>query len=199
MSNVNGRAAARTMARMAEAIPFAWFETPLGDGAIAWCDAGVRGLLLPGASRERTLASLRRRHAQAQQREPTPAIAQAIAAVQSLLAGQRTTLAFIALDMRGVPDFHRRVYEAARRIDAGHTCTYGEFAEALGEPGAARAVGQALGANPFAIIVPCHRVLAAGGAGGGFSAPGGVSTKLRLLEIERASFGAQPSLFDAGS
>ena len=187
------------MAAMADATHFAWFETPLGDGAIAWGDAGVRGLLLPGASRERTLASLRRRHAQARECAPTPATALAIAAVQSLLAGHRTALDFIALDMRGVPDFHRRVYEAARRIAAGQTRTYGELADALGEPGAARAVGQALGANPFAIIVPCHRVLAAGGAGGGFSAPGGVNTKLRLLEIERASFGAQPSLFDAGS
>lgn len=185
------------MTAMADATHFAWFETPLGDGAIAWGDAGVRGLLLPGASRERTLASLRRRHTQAQQGETTSAIAQAVAAVQSLLAGQRTALDFIALDMRGVPDFHRRVYEAARRIAAGQTRTYGELADALGEPGAARAVGQALGANPFAIIVPCHRVLAAGGAGGGFSAPGGVDTKLRLLEIERASYGAQPSLFDA--
>ena len=94
--------------------------------------------------------------------------------------------------MAGVPDFHRRVYEAARRIGPGHTRTYGELAAELGEPGAARAVGQALGANPFAVIVPCHRVLAAGGRGGGFSAPGGVDTKLRLLEIERARIGHQP-------
>ena len=187
------------MAGMAHATHFAWFESPLGACAIAWGDGGVCGLLLPGAGRERTLASLRRRHARAVESPPTEAIAEAIAAVQSLLAGQRTALDHIALDMRGVPDFHRRVYAAARRIAAGRTCTYGEVAEALGEPGAARAVGQALGANPFAIIVPCHRVLAAGGAGGGFSAPGGVNTKLRLLEIERASFGAQPSLFDAGS
>jgi methylated-DNA-[protein]-cysteine S-methyltransferase len=181
---------------MADATHFAWFETPIDDCAIVWGEAGVCGLMLPGASRERTLASLRRRHANAREAGPTAAIGEAIAAVQSLLAGQRTALDFIALDLSGVPDFHRRVYEAARRIEAGHTCTYGELAEVLGEPGAARAVGQALGANPFAIIVPCHRVLAAGGAGGGFSAPGGVDTKLRLLEIERARFGAQPSLFD---
>lgn len=184
---------------MADAMHFAWFETPLGDCAIVWGDAGVRGLLLPGAGRERTLASLRRRHPQAVESAPSVAIAEAIAAVQSLLAGQRTALDHVGLDMRGVPDFHRRVYAAARGIPAGRTCTYGELAESLGEPGAARAVGQALGANPFAVIVPCHRVLAAGGAGGGFSAPGGVNTKLRLLEIERAGFGTQPSLFDAGS
>ena len=184
---------------MADATHFAWFETAIGDCAIVWGEAGVRGLLLPGADRARTLAGLRRRHADARESAPTAAIGEAIAAVQSLLDGQRTALDAIALDLRGVPDFHRRVYEAARRIDAGRTCTYGELAASLGEPGAARAVGQALGANPIAIIVPCHRVLAAGGAGGGFSAPGGVDTKLRLLEIERARFGAQPSLFDAGS
>jgi methylated-DNA-[protein]-cysteine S-methyltransferase len=185
------------MAAMADATHFAWFKTPIGDCGIAWGEAGVCGLMLPGASRERTLASLRRRHARACEGAPTVAIAEAITAVQSLLSGQRTALDFIVLDLSGVPDFHRRVYEAARRIEAGRTCTYGDLAEELGEPGAARAVGQALGANPFAIIVPCHRVLAAGGASGGFSAPGGVDTKLRLLEIERARFGVQPSLFDA--
>ena len=119
--------------------------------------------------------------------------------IVALLHGQRDDLTDLRLDMAGVPDFHRRVYDAARRIGPGHTRSYGELAAGLGEPGAARAVGQALGANPFAVIVPCHRVLAAGGRGGGFSAPGGVDTKLRLLEIERARIGSQPSLFDAGS
>ncbi len=173
----------------------AWFETPLGDCAIVWGEAGVRGLMLPGADRARTLASLRRRHPDSSEAAPTPAIAAAIAALRSLLAGRPQPLDDIALDMAGVPEFHQRVYDAARRIGPGHTCTYGELAEVLGEPGAARAVGQALGANPFAIIVPCHRVLAAGGASGGFSAPGGVATKLKLLEIERARFGGQPQLF----
>ncbi|MFT3663657.1 methylated-DNA--[protein]-cysteine S-methyltransferase [Piscinibacter sp.] len=182
---------------MAESIHYAWFDTPLGGCAIVWGDAGVRGLMLPGADRARTLASLRRRHPGASEGAPTPAIAAAIAALHALLAGAPESLAGIALDLRGVPDFHRRVYEAARHILPGRTCTYGELAETLGDAGAARAVGQALGANPFAIIVPCHRVLAAGGASGGFSAPGGVATKLRLLEIERARFGGQPSLFDA--
>jgi methylated-DNA-[protein]-cysteine S-methyltransferase len=105
----------------------------------------------------------------------------------------------LRMNPAAVADFHRRVYEASPRIGPGRTCTYAELAQRLGEPGAARAVGQALGANPFAIIVPCHRVLAAGGRSGGFSAPGGVETKLRLLEIERARFGGQPSLFDAAS
>jgi methylated-DNA-[protein]-cysteine S-methyltransferase len=97
--------------------------------------------------------------------------------------------------MGRVPAFHRRVYEFARTIAPGRTMTYGEIAAHLGDPTAARAVGQALGANPFAIIVPCHRVLAAGGRAGGFSAPGGVDTKRRLLEIERARIGNEPQLF----
>ena len=104
-------------------------------------------------------------------------------------------LSHIALDMEGVPPFHRRVYELARGIAPGTTLTYGEIATCLGDPGSARAVGQALGHNPFAPVVPCHRVLAAGGRSGGFSANGGVATKLRMLQIERASFGG-PGLFD---
>lgn len=180
---------------MAAATHYAWFDTPIGECALVWGEAGVRGLMLPGAERARTLASLRRRHPHAREGVPTPAIAAAIAQLHALLAGERETLAAIALDMDGVPEFHRRVYDAARRIGPGRTCTYGELAETLGEPGAARAVGQALGANPFAIIVPCHRVLAAGGRSGGFSAPGGVDTKRRLLEIEQARIGNQPQLF----
>ena len=172
---------------MATATGYAWFDTPLGDCAIVWSDAGVRGLMLPGADRTRTRASLRRRHPQAAEAPMPPAVAAAVTSLRALLAGQPLALDEVALDMDDVPVFHRRVYEAARRIGPGRTCTYGELAGALGEPGAARAVGQALGANPFAIIVPCHRVLAAGGKPGGFSAPGGVSTKLRLLATEGSS------------
>jgi methylated-DNA-[protein]-cysteine S-methyltransferase len=98
--------------------------------------------------------------------------------------------------MLALPAFNQRVYAAARRIRPGTTRTYGEVALELGEPHAARAVGQALGANPFPIIVPCHRVLAAGNKAGGFSAPGGTRTKLRMLEIERAPLGGTPGLFD---
>lgn len=180
---------------MAAATHWAWFDTPIGECAIVWGEAGVRGLMLPGADRDHTLASLRRRHGQAREGDPTPAIADAVRRLQALLEGGSDGLESIDLDMDGVPDFHRRVYDAARRIGPGRTCTYGELAGVLGEPGAARSVGQALGANPFALIVPCHRVLAAHGASGGFSAPGGVATKRRLLEIERARIGDQPQLF----
>ena len=88
--------------------------------------------------------------------------------------------------MERVPDFHRRVYQVARTIPPGKTLTYGDVARRLGDPGAAQAVGQALGRNPFAIIVPCHRVVAAGGRIGGFSANGGAATKRRILAIEGA-------------
>lgn len=101
----------------------------------------------------------------------------------------------IALDEFAVPAFHSRVYAFTRALAPGRTSTYGEVAAALGEAGAARAVGQALGANPFAPIVPCHRVLAAGRAPGGFSGGQGALTKLRMLEIEGGAWGGTQSLF----
>jgi methylated-DNA-[protein]-cysteine S-methyltransferase len=123
-------------------------------------------------------------------------VRRAIDGIVALLRGEASDLSAVALDMNAVPAFHRRVYDAARGVAPGSTVTYGEIAARLGEPGAARAVGQALGRNPFAIIVPCHRVLAAGGKVGGFSANGGVATKLRLLSIEGAPAGGQMALFD---
>jgi len=176
-------------------IGFAVFDTVIGPCGIVWGDAGVRGLHLPGAHAGHTRAGLRRRHPQAVEAEPPAAVRAAIDAIVALLATGTADLDGIGLDMAGVPAFHRRVYELARTIPPGRTLTYGEIAERLGEPTAARAVGQALGANPFAIIVPCHRVLAAGGRSGGFSAPGGVDTKRRLLEIEHARIGGEPQLF----
>jgi methylated-DNA-[protein]-cysteine S-methyltransferase len=118
----------------------------------------------------------------------------AILQIGELLAGRASSLAGVELDMRSVPPFHQRVYDAARQIPPGQTLSYGELATRLGAPGSARAVGQALGRNPFAIIVPCHRVLAAGGRVGGFSANGGITTKLRLLTCE-APAAAEPEPF----
>ena len=117
---------------------------------------------------------------------PTPDIARAIDAVVALMRGDAVDLRFIAIDLDGLPDFHQRVYDIARTIPPGVTLTYGEVAKRVGDPGSARAVGQALGRNPIPVIVPCHRVLAAGGKTGGFSAPGGSATKLNLLAIEGA-------------
>jgi methylated-DNA-[protein]-cysteine S-methyltransferase len=106
--------------------------------------------------------------------------------IVALFEGARDDLLDLPLDVRAVPPFHLAVYEATRRIPPGETRTYGEVAKAVGSPGASRAVGGALGKNPFPIVVPCHRVLAAGGKSGGFTAPGGVETKWRMLALEGA-------------
>jgi methylated-DNA-[protein]-cysteine S-methyltransferase len=162
---------------------FSLFDTPLGRCGVAWSERGVGSVLLPdsdGALRSR----LARRFPDAHETTPPTDVKRAIDAIVDLLSGQPVDLSFVHLDMNGVPEFNQRVYAAARLILPGATMTYGEIARRLGVPGSARAVGQALGRNPFPIIVPCHRVLAADGKTGGFSAPGGTSTKLRMLAIE---------------
>ncbi|MEP6873303.1 MAG: methylated-DNA--[protein]-cysteine S-methyltransferase [Burkholderiales bacterium] len=177
-------------------VHFTLFDTPVGACALAWGAHGLVGVLLPEATEAATRLRAQRRHAGASETEPTTEIQRVIERIRGLLDGGRDDLAGIALDLRAIPPFNRRVYEIARAIHPGSTRSYGEIAIELGEPHAARAVGQALGANPFPIIVPCHRVLAAGAKAGGFSAPGGARTKLRLLEIERAPLGGTPGLFD---
>jgi methylated-DNA-[protein]-cysteine S-methyltransferase len=144
---------------------------------------------------------LRRRFPDAVEREPSPEMEKVIERIRDLLAGGRDDLADIPLDLDGQPAFNLRVYAIARAINPGDVSTYGEVARAMGEPGAAQAVGKALGENPWPIVVPCHRVLAASqgknGVGmGGFSAPGGAETKARLLTIERARTSETPTLFD---
>lgn len=136
-----------------------------------------------------------RRFPEATEARPPAEVQRAVDAIVTLLNGQSSDLSTIVLDMDRVPPFHRRVYEAARGIPAGATCSYGEIAKWIGAPGAARAVGRALGRNPFAVVVPCHRVLAAGGKAGGFSAAGGVATKLRLLAIEGVRASDELTLF----
>jgi methylated-DNA-[protein]-cysteine S-methyltransferase len=177
---------------------WAFFDTALGGCAIAWGDAGLVGVQLPEADEAATRRRMQQRFASATEQPlaQMPAEVQAaIAGVRALLRGEPVDLSRTRLDMRGVPDFQRRVYELALTIAPGQTLTYGELARRLGEPGAARAVGRALGANPFAPVVPCHRVLAVGGRTGGFSAHGGAATKLRLLAIEGALPGGQSTLF----
>jgi methylated-DNA-[protein]-cysteine S-methyltransferase len=176
---------------------FALFDTAIGPCAIAWSVRGVTALQLPEADRRATGARLRRRLPGALEADPPADVQRTIEAIVALLEGEPVDLADVVLDPTGVPDFHRRVYAVARTIAPGTTLTYGEVARRIGEPGAARAVGQALGRNPFAIIVPCHRVLAAAGGIGGFSAGGGRTTKRRMLAIERARPGDGPDLFAA--
>jgi len=171
---------------------FALFDTAIGRCGIAWGNGGICGVHLPEATPSATLRRMRLRYPQVAESAPPKQVLRAIERIVALLRGEVSDLASIPLDMTLVPAFHRRVYELARTIPAGRTLAYGEVASRIGSPGAARAVGQALGKNPFAIVVPCHRVLAAGGKPGGFSANGGVDTKLKMLRIEQA----QRSLFD---
>ncbi len=163
---------------------YASFETPVGECGIAWNGHGVVAIRLPEDGAGATLRRLRDTYTGADESIPPLAVRRAIDGMRALMGGERPDLSSITLEMDGVSPFHRRVYETARDIPVGTTLTYGELALEAGSPGAARAVGQALGRNPFAIVVPCHRVTAAGGKVGGFSATGGVAVKVRLLELE---------------
>ena len=179
------------------ALNYCLFDTAIGACAIAWGERGLKGLQLPEADAARTRTRMARRYPDAVEAPPPDEVLEAIAAIAALTAGEPRDLTAIRLDMEGLGTLPRGVYEIARTIPPGQTLTYGEIAKRLGDPLHARAVGEALGRNPFAIVVPCHRVLAAGGKLGGFSANGGVVTKLRLLEIEGAQIGDQgPGLFD---
>ena len=162
---------------------YALFRAAVGLCGIAWNDAGISALQLPERDEAAMHVRMRERFRAVQASASAEAL-QAIAQIDALLRGEPNDLATLALDMSAVPEFHQRVYAVARRIPPGQTLTYGDVARRLGSLGLARAVGQALGRNPFAIIVPCHRVLSANGAPGGFSAHGGVSLKRRLLELE---------------
>ena len=185
-----------TMTAASELHGFTLFATPIGQCALVWNEHGIAAVCLPEQSEGRMLSRLYRQFPSLESAAPSPAMQKAVDGMVALLEGEARDLRFCTLDLRGTAPFHRRVYAAAQDILPGKTQTYGEIAALLGEPGAARAVGQALGHNPFPIIVPCHRVLASGAQSGGFSAPGGVSTKLRMLLIEGAEIGGAPGLFD---
>jgi methylated-DNA-[protein]-cysteine S-methyltransferase len=173
------------------------FETALGFAGIAWSDAGIARLQLPSANVETTKRNLLRRAPGAAETLPPPHIADTVAAVKSYFAGRRVEFAHVVLDLAGQDELFRDIYAAARRIGYGETMTYGGLAKAIGRSDweAARDVGQAMAKNPVALIIPCHRVLAAGGKIGGFSAPGGAETKAKMLELEGVTLGpAQISL-----
>src|SRR5690606_860992 len=157
---------------------------------------GIKSVSFPEASERATRARLVARFPGASKAEPPPHVRRAMEGIVELIEGGRPPLEEVELDMAEVPPFHRRVYEAARAIPPGQTTSYGELAARIGAPGAARAVGQAPANNPFALVGPCHRTLAASGRLGGFSANGGVVTKLRLLTQERASTQAGRPDFD---
>ncbi len=176
---------------------FTLFDTAIGRSGLIWTGRGLAGVQLPEGDEAATRDRIERRFPGAEPAPPPAEVLAAIGAITALLAGERRDLGGIALDQEGIPPFHLRVYQVTRTILPGSTLTYGEIAARLGDPGSARAVGQALGQNPWPLVVPCHRVLGAGGRMGGFSAVGGAELKRRLLLIEGAPLAAERSLFDA--
>jgi methylated-DNA-[protein]-cysteine S-methyltransferase len=175
---------------------FALFDSPIGTCGIAWNAKGIAGFQLPSATAQATRSRLQQRWTEAVESAPPSGVQRAIDHVLALLKGEAIDLSDIPVDLADAPDFHRKVYEIARTIPPGRTMTYGEIAKRLGVPQESREVGQALGRNPIAIIVPCHRVLGADGKMGGFSASGGVATKRRILEIEGAAALSAGPLFE---
>ncbi|NZD60972.1 methylated-DNA--[protein]-cysteine S-methyltransferase [Rhizobium sp. WYCCWR 11290] len=169
------------------------FETAGGFCGIAWSDAGITRFQLPTKSAEATERLLLRRLPDAEAGAPTPAVLETVAAVKRYFQGEETDFSGVELDLAGQDTFFRDIYAAARRVGWGRATTYGALAKELGVgPEAARDVGQAMAKNPVALIIPCHRVLAAGGKIGGFSAPGGSSSKARMLELEGVNLAPPP-------
>jgi methylated-DNA-[protein]-cysteine S-methyltransferase len=172
---------------------FVLFDTPIGRCGIAWDGDVIEGTMLP----EQRVADTRRRMLDrfdgASEGAPPPAIRDAMDRMVASLRGEADDLVDVPLDLDTLPPFRRKVLEVVRTIPAGETLSYGDVAVAVGSPGAARAVGQALGRNPFPIVIPCHRVLAAGGRIGGFTAAGGVSVKAKMLTAE----GVTPTMWSA--
>jgi len=161
------------------------FDTASGVAAIAWTEAGVVGFRLPSPSGDSAERAVLRRFPDAARREPPPDIAATIAAAQRYFEGEQTDFSDVPVDLGEQGAFFTRIYEAVRRLGWGETTSYGAVARDLGAgPESARTVGQAMAANPVPLIIPCHRVLAAGGKIGGFSAPGGSDSKRRMLAIE---------------
>jgi len=176
---------------------FHLFETTIGPCAVVWEGERFIGAQLPERDEAAARKRLLRRFPEADETEADGFVAEAVAGIRALFDGEKRDLSHLPVALESVSDFNRKVYEVALAIPHGETLTYGEVAQRIGDPGAARAVGVALGQNPWPIIVPCHRILAAGGKTGGFSAEGGVEIKLRILTIEKARTSAEPSLFDA--
>jgi methylated-DNA-[protein]-cysteine S-methyltransferase len=176
---------------------YALFETPIGLCAIVWGARGIVGTQLPEPGRGAAVRRLQQRFPDAHSGSPPSGIAAAIKRIEAVLGGAKDDFEELALDWRTVSAFDQAVYREAQAIPSGETITYGTLAARLGDPARAQAVGQALGRNPWPIVVPCHRITAADGRMGGFSAPGGRATKLKLLEIEGALAAETLPLFGA--
>lgn len=175
-----------------DAVAYAVFETPIGACAIAWrgssdaSNPAVFWFQLPEATASLTESRIAEKSGAAKSMNPPPQIAALIENIRKHLAGEPQDFRDIAIDLSAAAPFARQVLETARQILAGRTVTYGELARSLGRPDAARAVGRIMGSNPVPVIIPCHRLVAAGGKSGGFLAPGRRATKAELLAIERS-------------
>jgi O-6-methylguanine DNA methyltransferase len=171
------------------------FDTAIGACAIAWREAGesdqqaVLWFQLPEATAALTESRIVAKSSSRKSTNPSSKISWLLERIRKHLAGELQDFRDVAIDLSAAAPFARRVLEAAREIPAGRTITYGELARSVGTPNAVRAVGQIMGSNPVPLIIPCHRVVAAGGKPGGFSAHGGRTTKAQLLAIERSGSG----------
>ena len=176
-------------------IRYTLFDTAIGWAGFAWGDQGLVGVHLPERDPETARHGFLRRFPDAAEAAPPADLTPTLEAIQALMRGEKADLTRAPLDIASVPEFNAKVYAIARAMPPGETLTYGEIAVKLGDKLLAREVGAALGKNPWPIIVPCHRVTAAGGKLGGFSARGGAQTKLKLLTIEQAHAAGEPDLF----
>jgi methylated-DNA-[protein]-cysteine S-methyltransferase len=164
------------------------FETKNGFAAVAWNQNGISSLRLPASTEARAEASILRRFPQAQRSPPSALVARLVSDINRYFNGEKVDFSAIPLDFGSQDPFFAQVYSEVRKLGWGETTTYGAIAKVLGAPPqAARDVGQAMASNPMPLIVPCHRVLAAGGKLGGFSAPGRSSSKAKMLELEGVS------------
>ena len=166
------------------------FPTALGEFALVWTDRGVRRVFLPGGEPAEIAERLAKLGAEPS--DPTREMAAVLDQVEDYADGEEIDFSSVSLDLEGVPEFHRRCYDILLTVGWGKTTTYGDMARQLGDVGLSRAVGQAMGANPIPLIIPCHRVLAAGNGAGGFSAPGGTSSKRVMLALEGVTIGTPP-------
>lgn len=171
---------------------YAAFDTAIGTCAVAWCrpagskDPAVVAFHLPEATPQLTESRIAEKSSASKCPHPPSAISVLVGRIRKHLEGEPQDFRDVAVDLSAAAPLARRVLEAAREIPPGTTTTYGELARTVGCPHAARAVGRIMGSNPIPLIIPCHRVVAAGGKSGGFSAPGGAMTKAELLAIERS-------------
>jgi methylated-DNA-[protein]-cysteine S-methyltransferase len=173
---------------------FTVFDTAAGWCGIGWNGRGIVRFHLPEKTQAAAERAMQRKLGGAHSAEPTEAVTEAIAAARRYFAGEAVEFDRLTLDLDGQEPFFRQIYEALRRVGWGRTTTYGTLAKELGAgPEAARDVGQAMAKNPVPLIIPCHRVLAAGGRIGGFSAPGGAASKQRMLELEGAAPAGKPA------